>query len=74
MRDLYTAMYGLNGPMPDGTMDGCYINYPDSDLKNWQFLYYKESYARLQCAKAWADPHNIFYHRQSIEKINRESQ
>ena len=25
-------MYGSNGPVPDGRLDGCYINYPDVDL------------------------------------------
>jgi FAD/FMN-containing dehydrogenase len=67
IRDFYTAMYGPRGPVPDGTMDGCYVNYPDDDLLDWQHLYYKDNYARLQQAKATWDPGNVFNHRQSIE-------
>ena len=33
MRSFYTAMYGEAGPVPDGVMDGCYVNYPDADLR-----------------------------------------
>ena len=43
-----------------------HINYPDVDLKDWAYLYYKENYPRLQTAKKLWDPHNIFYHQQSI--------
>jgi FAD/FMN-containing dehydrogenase len=67
IRNFYTAMYGPQGPYPDGTVDGCYVNYPDSDLVNWQYLYYKENYPRLQQAKAKSDPLNIFNHQQSIQ-------
>ncbi len=68
IRDFYTAMYGERGPVPDGIVDGCYVNYPDGDLLNWQYLYYKENYPRLQAAKARWDPHNVFHHQQSIER------
>ncbi|HET6261167.1 MAG TPA: FAD-binding oxidoreductase [Chloroflexia bacterium] len=65
---FYNAMYGPEGPMPDGTMDGCYVNYPDVDLKHWQLLYYGEpGYKRLQQVKARWDPLNVFNHKQSIE-------
>lgn len=67
MRDFYAAMYGPAGPVPDGTMDGCYIGYPDVDLVDWQYLYYKENYRRLQEAKSRWDPGNVFNHAQSIE-------
>lgn len=67
IRRLYHEMYGESGPLPDDTMDGCYVNYPDVDLGNWQLLYYKDSYPRLQGVKARWDPGNIFNHRQSIE-------
>lgn len=68
MSDFYTAMYGTSGPLPDGTMDGCYVNYPDSDLKNWEYLYYLDNYPALQKVKARWDPNNIFNHEQSVRK------
>ena len=55
--------------------DGCYINYPDVDLGDlrlntsgqpWHHLYYGANYARLQHAKAYWDPRNVFRHAQSI--------
>jgi FAD/FMN-containing dehydrogenase len=65
---FYNEMYGPNGPVPDSVMDGCYVNYPDVDLKNWQLLYYGEAgYRRLQQVKARWDPLNVFHHKQSIE-------
>ncbi len=67
IRDFYTAMYGEDGPFPDGKVDGCFVNYADVDLHNWQYLYYKENYARLQQVKKRWDPLNIFHHAQSIE-------
>lgn len=67
IRSFYTAMYGPAGPYPDGKLDGCYINYPDVDLVNWQYLYYKDSYPGLQQVKQKWDPLNIFNHKQSIE-------
>jgi len=67
IHDFYVAMYGEAGPRPDGTMDGCYVNYPDCDLKDWQYLYYLGNYERLQKTKAEWDPHDIFNHAQSIE-------
>ena len=60
-------MYGPQGPWPDDVFDGCYVNYPDSDLVDWQYLYYKESYPRLQKAKREWDPCNVFHHHQSVE-------
>lgn len=69
IRTFYTAMYGTRGPVPDKVVDGCYVNYPDADLEDWQHLYYKDNYARLQTAKHRWDPRNIFNHRQSIEPL-----
>ncbi|HEV7241729.1 MAG TPA: FAD-binding protein [Thermoanaerobaculia bacterium] len=66
INDFYVAMYGDAGPRPDGTMDGCYVNYPDCDLKDWQFLYYLGNYPRLRKAKREWDPHDVFHHAQSI--------
>lgn len=64
--DFYVAMYGQAGPRPDDTMDGCYVNYPDVDLPDWEHLYYLGNYARLQRVKARWDPHAVFHHAQSI--------
>lgn len=66
IRGFYNDMYGQEGPLPDWVMDGCYVNYPDTDLKNWEELYYLKNYARLQQVKAQWDPLNIFNHKQSI--------
>lgn len=66
-KDLYYAMYGEKGPKPDDVMDGCFMNYPDGDLVDWQHLYFKDNYARLQKVKKQWDPLNVFHHRQSIE-------
>jgi FAD/FMN-containing dehydrogenase len=41
-------------------------NYPDVDLSNWQTLYYKENYPKLQQVKKRWDPLDIFNHAQSI--------
>ncbi len=65
--DFYGEMYGPRGPRPDGRLDGCYVNYPDADLVDWQTLYYKDNYPRLQEAKARWDPLDVFNHKQSIE-------
>ncbi|RJE73365.1 hypothetical protein BGP78_03650 [Pseudoalteromonas sp. MSK9-3] len=70
MQQFYTKMYGPNGPESDGVMDGCYVNYPDVDLPNWQTLYYKDNYPRLQRIKTQLDPHNRLYHAQSIELLS----
>jgi FAD binding domain/Berberine and berberine like len=64
---FYNEMYGPDGPQPDAVIDGCYVNYPDSDLKDWAHLYYLGNYPRLQQVKAAYDPHNVFHHDQSIK-------
>ena len=66
IRDFYVAMYGEEGPLPDGTMDGCYVNYPDCDLRDWARLYYLGNYPRLQRTKAEWDPNDVFHHAQSV--------
>lgn len=67
IKSFYDDMYGPRGPYPDGTVDGCYVNYPDVDLEDWQYLYYKDLYPRLQRVKSRWDPHDVFRHKQSIE-------
>ena len=66
IRELYIDMYGINGPVPDDIMDGCYVNYPDNDLINYEHLYYKDNYSKLQKIKKIWDPNNFFNHQQSI--------
>ena len=67
IRDFYSDMYGTDGPVPDEVVDGCYVNYCDSDLGNWADLYYQQNYSRLQRAKVTWDRNNIFNHAQSIQ-------
>jgi FAD/FMN-containing dehydrogenase len=67
IRRFYGEMYGPKGPWPSDALDGCFVNYPDVDLEGWEYLYYKESYSRLQRAKELCDPLDVFHHRQSIK-------
>jgi len=67
IRSFYEDMYGPRGPVPDDVVDSCFVNYPDVDLQDWQQLYYKDNYPRLQQAKKLCDPHDVFHHQQSIE-------
>jgi FAD/FMN-containing dehydrogenase len=67
---FYRDMYGERGPWPDEVFDGCYVNYCDSDLVDWEFLYYKENYPRLREAKTRWDPHDIFHHGQSVRRLS----
>jgi FAD/FMN-containing dehydrogenase len=65
---LYKALYGAKGPASgDGTMDGCYVGYPDVDLENWPTLYYGSNLTRLQDVKRDWDPKDFFRHAQSIK-------
>ncbi|WP_268891345.1 FAD-binding oxidoreductase [Actinokineospora pegani] len=77
VRAFYAELYASTGgvPVPNDRTDGCYVNYPDTDLSNpaynssqvpWHGLYYKGNYARLQQVKARWDPKNIFRHAQSV--------
>ena len=70
IRHLYRDAYyrGANAePVPDGTVDGCYVNYPDRDLVDWPLLYWgPANYARLQRAKSLWDPNDVFRHAQSV--------
>lgn len=76
-RELYRDLFADTGgvPVPGEVTDGCYINYPDTDLGDerwntsgvpWSELYYKRNYARLQQVKRRWDPTNTFRHAQSI--------
>jgi FAD/FMN-containing dehydrogenase len=77
LRGFYSELYGATGgvPVPGDRTDGCYVNYPDTDLSDpahnssgvpWHDLYYKSNYARLQRIKAEWDPRDVFRHAQSI--------
>ena len=77
IRDFYDEMYAAYGGVPDplrdpaNNVDGCYINYPDSDLNEHGVdtalrLYYAGNLARLKQAKARFDPQNRFRHAQSV--------
>ncbi|MEU5716224.1 FAD-binding oxidoreductase [Streptomyces sp. NPDC020403] len=72
-RDVYAHCGGV--PVPDGTNDGSYIGYPDTDLADpgwntsgvdWSVLYFKDNYARLQRAKQVYDPLDVFRHGLSV--------
>ncbi|MDJ0362317.1 BBE domain-containing protein [Rhodococcus sp. H29-C3] len=78
LRDLYESVFASTGGVPifGDTTAGCYINYPDIDMRDparnrsgqpWHRLYYGENYARLQRTKRTWDPLNIFHHKMSIE-------
>jgi hypothetical protein len=80
IRRFYDCLFSLNPTHPaesgapfEGTQhQGCYINYPDTDLlrfPNWLELYYGKSnlYSFLQDVKRQYDPWNVFNHALSIE-------
>ncbi|NOL43087.1 FAD-linked oxidase [Kribbella sandramycini] len=70
VRNLYADVYRTTGGVPrhDSRNQGCYINYPDPDLRrtNWPALYYGANYPRLQKVKRIWDPTNQFQHSLSI--------
>lgn len=56
-------------PYPGEYYEGCYINYPDVEMKKFPFwfeLYYPGIYSRLLQIKNDSDPLNIFNHELSI--------
>lgn len=77
-RDAYGEVFTATGgyPAQDEATQGCYINYPDSDIvdstvntsgRSFSELYYGSNYPRLQKAKAAFDPKNFFRNSQSIQ-------
>lgn len=68
IRRFYRTVYADTGgePVANGVTDGCYVNYPDVDLRHFATLYYGPNYPRLQRVKARWDPNDIFNYSQSI--------
>ena len=78
MREFYTDVYSqevepqyAGTPYPNEYYEGCYINYPDSDMLSYPFwpqLYYGtgDLYPFLQQVKRRYDSNNIFHHKMSI--------
>ena len=82
MNAAYADIYSETGGFPDpaldttNTVDGCYYNYPDSELTTQQNidyamrLYFLDNYKsnprNLQNIKSVWDPENHFHHPQSI--------
>ncbi|MFI1617596.1 FAD-dependent oxidoreductase [Streptomyces lydicus] len=88
-RDVYAETGGVPVLQPDGAADGdaplpvtdgCYINYPDTDLDDPEWntsgqsshrLYYGDNYRRLQGVKEYWDPRNVFRNAQSVQPYTR---
>ncbi len=73
-RDLFADTGGV--PVPNDRYDGCFVNWPDTDLLEpawntsgvpWSTLYYKGNYAKLQQVKAKYDPKDLFRHKLSVQ-------
>ncbi|GAA2745588.1 FAD-binding oxidoreductase [Kitasatospora cinereorecta] len=77
-RGIYEEFFAETGgvPVPGEAHDGCYINYPDTDVADparnrsgvpWTELYYKGNYPRLQRVKKQWDPTDYFRHSLSVK-------
>lgn len=78
INDFYGEVYAAYGGIPDpsrdptNNVDGCYINYCDTDLNNYGgvtkalSLYYGGNLPRLMQAKQEWDPRDYFQNSQSI--------
>ncbi|KAF8912275.1 hypothetical protein CPB85DRAFT_1455042 [Mucidula mucida] len=53
--------------MRDGWDYGAYYNYPDDRLDNWQSLYYRDHYSRLESLKTTYDPNGVFKFPLTVE-------
>jgi len=73
----YFAAYGAKPYRDNGRFEGCYINYPDVDMKyalsqpdtvdpQWLDLYYGTKAEALVTTKNAVDPGNLFRHEMSI--------
>ncbi|MFF9980092.1 FAD-binding oxidoreductase [Streptomyces erythrochromogenes] len=77
LRAFYGDVHAESGGVPatGGVTDGCYINYPDTDLADpavntsgvpWHELFYKGNYERLRAVKRAYDPHDVLRHKLSV--------
>ncbi|QNI30579.1 FAD-binding oxidoreductase [Alloacidobacterium dinghuense] len=79
LKDFYADLYTnskvdpryASTPYPGEHYEGCYINYPDSDMLAYSFwpqLYYGDQglYEFLQGVKRRYDPNNVFHHAMSV--------
>jgi Berberine and berberine like/FAD binding domain len=79
LKNFYSDLYSCSKvdsryastPYPGEHYEGCYINYPDSDMLAYPFwpqLYYGDQglYPFLQSVKRRYDPNNVFHHAMSI--------
>jgi hypothetical protein len=79
MQNFYCAYFADYGGKPNlgAEYEGCYINYPDVDMKysdashstldrHWLSLYYGDKAEKLVTTKISVDPYNIFRHELSI--------
>jgi aclacinomycin oxidase len=73
-RDVFASTGGV--PVPNDRNGGCFINWPDPDLREeewnqsgvrWSELYYGGNYTKLQEAKRRWDPRHVFNHVLSVE-------
>jgi Berberine and berberine like len=73
---LFSVANVWDDPVPNERTGGCFINWPDPDLRGaewnrsgvpWSELYYGGNYAKLQEAKRRWDPHQVFSHALAIE-------
>lgn len=79
-RDCFYDIGGKPYDLPDKKYQGCYINYPDIDMKykydtekeidpQWLTLHYGDKAEKLVATKQAVDPHNIFRHEMSIPLV-----
>ena len=68
IRRFYASVYADTGgePARDDVTDGCYVNHPDVDLRDWPTLYSGPDYRRLQEVQARWDPTDQFRHVRSV--------
>ncbi|WP_159567270.1 BBE domain-containing protein [Budvicia diplopodorum] len=84
MANIYSSYFVDAGGKPvddiSGHYQGCYINYPDIDMKytdithtavdpQWLTLYYGEKASGLVATKQAVDPDNLFRHEMSIPLV-----